>query len=234
MVVVEIDLGIGEVRQDVDVVLFRKRHQVAVEIERGDRGGRVRRIADDDGDGFRDRVLDRAFGGAEKFLVGLDRHRADHAARHQEAEGVDRIGRIGRENHIARRGDRLGHVGEAFLGAERRDDLAVGVELHPEAALVIAGLGAAQAGDALGGGIAVGARLARRLDQFIDDMARRRQIGIAHAEVDDVGAGGAGLGLQTIDLFEHIGRQPPHAIKIAHPFRPRFVIGRRCAGNRGD
>ena len=97
----------------------------------------------------------------KKSGVGSDRHRADHAARHQEAEGMDRIGRVRAQHHVARRGDRLRHVGEAFLGAERRDDLRVGIELHAEAAGVIGGLGAAQAGNAARGRIAVGARLAR-------------------------------------------------------------------------
>ena len=50
---------------------------------------------------------------------------------------------------VARRGDRLRDIGEAFLGAERRDDLGVGIELHAEAARVIGRLRAAQAGNAL-------------------------------------------------------------------------------------
>ena len=212
---------------------FANSDEVAVEIQRGDHGGRVRRIAHHDRDRLGDGMHHRPLGGAEEFLVRLDRHRADHAARHQEAEGVDRIGGIGHQHDVARRGDRLRHIGEAFLGAERGDDLAVRVELHAEAALVIGRLRAAQAGDALGGGIAVRARLARRLDQLVDDVARRRQVGIAHAEVDDVGASGSGLGFQTIDLFEHIGRQAPHAIKIAHQSRPCSVIP-RCAGKRAD
>ena len=69
-------------------------------------------------------------------------------ARHQEAEGVDRVARVGHQHHVARRRDRLRHVGEAFLGAERGDDLGLGIELHAEAAVVIGGLGPAQPGDA--------------------------------------------------------------------------------------
>ena len=42
--------------------------------------------------------------------------------------------------------------------------------------------------------------------QLVDDELVGRQIGIAHAEVDDVGAGGSRLCLQTVDLFENIGR----------------------------
>src|SRR5947207_1258794 len=64
--------------------------------------------------------------------------------------------------------------GEAFLGAERRDDLGLGIELHPEAAAVIRSLRLAQAWDAARGGIAVGARLAGDLLEFLQYMSRRR------------------------------------------------------------
>ena len=46
--------------------------------------------------------------------------------------------------------------------------------------------------------------------------ARRRQIGIAHAEIDDVGAGIAGHGLGAVDLLENVGRQTPNAMKFFH------------------
>ena len=137
---------------------------------------------------------------AKKLRRRLRRHRADDAARHQEAEGVDRIARIGHQHDVARRGDRLRDVGEAFLGAERGDDLGVRIELHAEAARVIGGLRAAQPGNALGRRIAVGARLAERLLHLLDDVRRRRQVRIAHAEIDDVGAGVAGHRLGAVDL----------------------------------
>ena len=167
---------------------------------------------------------DRALERREEFRRGLRRHRADHAARHQKAEGMDRIARIGHQHDVARRGDRLRHVGEAFLGAERGDDLGLGIELHAEAALVIGGLRAAQARDALRGRIAVGARLAERLLELFDDMGRRRQIRIAHAEIDDVGARIARRRLGAVDLLEHVGRQTADAVKFFHDpssLRPR-------------
>ena len=142
-------------------MLLRERDQVAVEVEIGDARGRIRRITGDDRDRLRDRVLHGALERAEKRGIGLDRHRADGAAGHQEAEDVDRIGRIGNDDDVARRGDRLRDIGEAFLGAERGDDLGVGIELHAEAARVISGLRAAQPGNPLGRRIAVGARSCR-------------------------------------------------------------------------
>ena len=50
---------------------------------------------------------------------------------------------------------------------------------------------AAQANDALRGGIAPGLGVAGGLDQLVDDVLGRRHVGIAHAEVDDVHTLGA-------------------------------------------
>ena len=138
----------------------------------------------------------------------------DGGARDDEAELVDRIGRVGHQDHVARRGDRLRHVGEAFLRAQRGDDLRLGIELHAEAARVVGGLRPAQAGDALGGRIAVRARLGDRLDQLVDDVLRRRHVGIAHAEIDDVGAARARRRLQPVDLGEDVGRQALDAVEV--------------------
>ncbi len=73
---------------------------------------------------------------------------ADHPAGHQEAESVDRIGRIGADDRIAGRGNGHGEVGEAFLGTERGDDFGIRIEFDAVAAVIIAGHGLAQALDA--------------------------------------------------------------------------------------
>ena len=159
---------------------------------------------------------DRAFHRLEKLRRRLRRHRADHAARHQEAEGVDRIARIGAQHDVAGRGDRLRHIGKAFLRAQRRDDLGVRIEFHAEPPRVIGGLRLAQAGDAARGRVAVGPRLAQRLLQLLDHMGRRRQVRIAHADVDDVGPGIARGRLGLVDLLEHVRRQTADAVKIFH------------------
>ena len=159
-----------------------------------------------------DRALDRL----EELRRRLRRHRADHAARHQKSEGMNRIARIGTQHDVAGRGDRLRHVGKAFLRAQRRNDLGFRIELHAEAPGVIGGLRLAQAGNAARGGVAVGPRLAQRFLQFFDDMGRRRQIRIAHAEIDDVGAGIPRGRLGPVDLLEHVRRQTADAVKIFH------------------
>jgi hypothetical protein len=139
---------------------------------------------------------------------------ADHASGHDEAVGVDRIGGVGADDHVPGRGQGLGQVGEALLGAHGGDDLGVRVELHPEAALVIAGHGPAQAGNALGRRIAVGLGLLHRFDQLLHHVGRGGHVGIAHAEVDDVHATGAQPGLEAVDLLEHVGRQAADLVEV--------------------
>jgi hypothetical protein len=157
----------------------------------------------------------RSSGGKER-IVRLDRDRADHAAGHQEAESMDRIGRVRAQDHVAGRGDRLRHIGKALLGAERRNNLGIRVQLDAETAGIIGGLRAAKARNALGGRIAVGARVLHDLAQFIDHRLRRRKIRIAHAEIDDISSTRSRAGFQTVDLFENVRRQTPDFVKLFH------------------
>src|SRR6202020_1931956 len=129
---VEIDFSVGDIGQHENLVLLREQHQVLIKVERGDSRRRVGRIADDDRDRLRNRVLDRALERDEKFRPRLGRHGAYYAACHQEAEGVDRIGGGGDQYAIARRGDCLGHVGEAFLRSEGGAYLRLWFELAPQ------------------------------------------------------------------------------------------------------
>ena len=89
-----------------------------------------------------------------------------------------------------------------------------GIELDPEAAGVIAGAGAPQAGDAARYRIPVGLRVLHRLDELGDDMRRCRAVGIAHAEIDHVAPGGARLGLQRIDFAEDVRGKALDAIEL--------------------
>ena len=75
-------------------------------------------------------------------------------------------------------------------------------------------MGLAQALDAARGRIAVGARIARRLAQLVDDIVGRRHVGIAHAEIDDVLAARARLRLEAVHFLEDVGRQPLDAVEI--------------------
>jgi hypothetical protein len=108
----------------------------------------------------------------------------------------------------------LRQVGETLLRAERHDDLALGVELDIEAPGVVGGIGAAQAGDAFGGRIAVRLGVLRRLDQLGDDMRRRGAVGITHAEIDHILPGGSPLGLQRVDFREDVRGEALDAIEF--------------------
>ena len=66
------------------------------------------------------------------------------------------------------------------------------------------------------------ARLVDRLDQLVDDVPRRRHIGVAHAEIDDIGTPSARSSLQAVHFREYIGRQALDAVKVfAQNFTPR-------------
>ena len=228
---VEIDLGIGEVGQDPDALALAEVDDRAVEIEIDDLRRRVRRVVQHQRQRLRHRVLHRALERRQEFGERrAARHRdvAHRAAGDDEAVGMDRIARVGHQHDVARRGDRLREIGQALLRAQRDDDLALGIELDVEAALVIGRLRLAQAGDAARRRIAVGARVGGGLDQLGDDVRRGRQVGIAHAEIDHVLAGGAGACLHGVHFREDVGRQALQAVKfrIVHPVLPWW------AGNR--
>ena len=60
------------------------------------------------------------------------------------------------------------------------------------------------------------ARVAHHFAQFVDDGLWGRQIGIAHAEIDDVGAARAGAGLQPVHLLEDVRGKPANLVKLFH------------------
>ena len=127
------------------------------------------------------------------------------------------IAGIGRHEDIARRGHGLGQVGQPFLGAQRDNGFGLGIDVHIEAALVIARHRLAQTRDPPRVGIAVGALVSHRFHQLLHDMGRRGGIGIAHAEINDVLTGRAGTRLHGVDLGEDVRRQSLDAGK--------FVLG---------
>ncbi len=151
---------------------------------------------------------------AEIILVGRRGHRADRRARDDETERMDRIGRVGRQYDVARRGNRSGEAGEAFLRSHGDDDFRLGVEIDAEAASVIIGLCPAEARNTLGLRIAMRARLLRHFHQLVDDMSGGREIRVAHAEVDNVLASRARRCPHRIHFGDDIGRQSLDAVEL--------------------
>src|SRR3954468_4396004 len=82
VVIVEINFGVCEIRQDEDLVLFRERNEIAVKIECRDVGRRVGRVADHDGQRLGDGMDDRAFDRFEELRWWLRRYGANPPARH--------------------------------------------------------------------------------------------------------------------------------------------------------
>ncbi len=70
-----------------------------------------------------------------------------------------------------------------------------------------------------------------RFGQFVDRHLRRRDVGIAEAEVDDVLTGAARLVLQLVDLSEHIWGQIADAAEL-HGRSPRIPAGYPCLRER--
>src|SRR3546814_19160411 len=95
-----------------------------------------------------------------------------------EAEGMDRIARIGRQHDVARAGDRLRQIGDAFLGTERNDDFGFRIEVDVEAPLIVAGECTTQPWHAAAAGVAVRAWIAHGFDKLLDDMGWCRTVGI--------------------------------------------------------
>jgi hypothetical protein len=105
-------------------------------------------------------------------------------------------------------------VRQALLGADHRDGLRIRVEVHAVATLVPLGDGGAQVRYAAGSGVAVVARVPRGLADLLDHVRGRRQVGVAHAEVDDVLAGAPRRLHQVDDLRQHVGRQAVQLVEV--------------------
>ena len=98
------------------------------------------------------------------------------------------IGYDGRrhEGGVAGREQHPHQVAEALLGADRGDDLGLGIELDAEAPQVQVGDGLAQLRDAPARRVPVVAGVVRRLGELLDRDLGRRDVGVAEAEVDHV------------------------------------------------
>ncbi len=162
---------VGIVRE-VDDQQLRPRHQVPAGVV--DVGQQLRAVGDFQQDG-----------------VG---------GRHRHGVQMGRIGRGRHNRRVARPHQRQAHVAEPLLRSQAGDHLALRIE--PDAVLleVLGGHLAPQAEDALGGRIAVVLRVAGGLGQLLDHQVLRRVAGIAHPQVDHVGARPALLVHQLVDL----------------------------------
>jgi hypothetical protein len=59
-------------------------------------------------------------------------------------------------------------------------------------------------------------RIFRRLDQLVDDVLRRRHVGISHAEIDHVFSASSRLRLEVVDDGEHVRWKALDSIELVH------------------
>ena len=207
-----VHLAVGEIARDDDVVLLRERDDAFVEAGGGQRGGRVVRVVDPHDlraarDVRRDRVqID------EEAVVAAQRQEVGLAAREARQRRVDRIARVGAEHDVARVDEREREVRDRLLRSDHADDLLLRVERQAEARLHERRGGLAEALHPDVRRVAVRRRIARRLGQRGDDVRRRRQVGIADAEIDEVLPLLALLVLERVDAREQVRGQLADAV----------------------
>jgi hypothetical protein len=159
-------------------------------------------------------VLNGALQLLEEVHVRRQTHVTHVRAGDDESIGMDRIGRIRHQDRIPCPHGRKRQVGKTLLRADGDDRLAVRIQMDVEAIAIPMTDGAAQPRDPARDRVAVSVLADGRLDQLVDDVLRRRLVGIPHPEVDDVLAPCSRFGLQLVDDVEDIRRQPLDAVKI--------------------
>ena len=127
---------------------------------------------------------------------------------------MDRIGRIGHQDHVTGTGDGLRQIGQSFLGPDRDNRLGFGIKGHTEPGLVVAGQRFPETGNTTRIRIPMGARVLDRFDQLLHDMRRGRQIGISHAEIDDIRSRRPRRRLHRVHFSENVWGQPSNAVEV--------------------
>ena len=120
---------------------------------------------------------------------------------------MDRVTRVGNDYLVAWLDQRQHQVREAFFGADCRNRLGLGIDLDAVAARVPTRDFDAQIGNASRCRVAMISRIARGLDQFIDDRIGRGQVRVAHAQIDNVLAAMPRFHFQMVDDGKNIGRK---------------------------
>ena len=149
-------------------------------------------------------------------------HKMAEAPGEQGAHLVHRVARRGHQVDVLGIDDPQGQVGNALLGADEGEDLAGRVQLHPEALGVPAGHRLPEEVQAGVGRIAVGAGVLHRGHHLLHDEPRRGQVGVTHAQVDDIHSPGLDFGLLLVNRLKEIGRDQAQSRrgfeKICHLF----------------
>ena len=138
----------------------------------------------------------------EEVRVRTDGNALHGGACEAGCEEMDRVARARHERDVTGPEQHPEQVDEALLRAEAKCRLGVGVELDPEAIAIELADRRPEIREAAARRVAVVAWEQRRLPQLLDGDLRRRDVGIAEAEVDHVLTGAAQLELEALDLGE--------------------------------
>ena len=215
-VAAEGDFRVGRVMAEDDAVDAAELDRLLEELVGRGGGGRIVGVVQPEQLGA---LADVGRNGGEVRQPGVPGRQRQHvglAVGHDGARRVGRVPRVGGEHHLPRVDEGEGRVADAVLGAQRRQDLPLRVELHSEAVAVPVGDRRPQCGQPEVGRIAVVGGIRRRLLERADDSRRGRQVGVADAEADHVHARGL-LGLHLpVDLGEEVGRDARQAARGVH------------------
>ena len=217
-IAVEGDVGIGEVVHDIDFMATGDVDDLLEERQVDALAGRVRREVQDQHLRLRVRLLHRTVEFVEEIHPWRHPHMADVSAGDDRAVDVDRVAWIGHQHDVAALEGGERQVGNALFRPDGDDGLAVRIEFHPVPGLVPVADGLAQARNALGHRVAMGIRTLRGLDHLGDDVRRRRTVGVAHRQVDDVLAAAARGHLQFRRDVEHVRWQASDSREFFHLF----------------
>ena len=122
---------------------------------------------------------------------------------------------------------------DALLRADGDDGLRLRIEVHRISALIPGTNSTPQPGHATRERVAMRRRLLRGFDELVDDVPRRRAVGVPHAEVDDVFAALPRRRLQFAGDVEHIRGQPRQSLELFHASPPEvyFAVNSICTGS---
>ena len=231
---VEHEVCIGEVVDHHDLAGLGELDELFEELPRCHRRGRVVRERTQDDPRSRLGV----FVGSDEIgeEVRLERHRDRCQVGPGEDHGVgmDRVGRLRHQNRIARAAEDPREVRQPLLGPDRGADLGLGIERHAPSPLVEVGDGLPQLRDAPRGRIPMVTRVVGGLLELLDHRVRRRDVRIAHPEIDDVLTGTARTHLHVVDGREYVRWEPLyaselHPLKLAEEVSPSATCGGEAA-----
>ena len=197
---------------DEDVVLAGERDDQLEEALGDDRAGRVVGVVEEHQARLRRGIRRHGAEVGGEAQLGQQRQQLRLRPGEHRPAGVDGVAGVGGERDVAGVEEGEAEVVDALLGADRRDHLALGVDLDPEAAVVELGEGLAELGASAVARVLLVGRVGDRLLHRLDDVRVGRLVGVADAEADHVDAGGALLGDAPLQLGEHVGRHRLQAL----------------------